>query len=287
MNNSEQSSEATSPTIVCIESANEAIEMFRKKRQWALYNDNRFDMFKFILEETKHRSKYDFSELKPVGRIHSTTFGSHIAGTNTNPVSAILSPKGYSFFIEKDNFESCFSVHTEEAKQSAIDKGYVEIKVKHYSHPTQIPVIKNSSNYTSSPDILPNGEEFVPPKNKSLKIYKLYKGEKFAQSVVRAFEENYYYKITDSDPNFLKASPCLKWTKDLRKKNGLLYTNNPFYSWCSAYLAIKIVLKDIDVKDIKKGQRELKEMGTTYSKGKKTTNQNWHEFLLEQLNTKN
>ena len=280
MNIPDPPTEVTPPGIVCIDSVSQVIEIFRKKRQWALYDDNRFDIYKFTLEETKHRSSYDFCDLIPVGRIHSTKFG---ANTNYNPSSSVLSPKGYSFFIDENNLDSCFSVHTEDAKKSAIDKGYVEIKVRHYTHPTQVPVLKNTTMCPIS-HILPNGQEFIPPKNKSLKIYKLEKGEKFAQSVVCAFEENYYYKLSDSDPSFLKASPCLLWTKELRKKNGLLYTNNPFYSWCTAYFAIKIVLKDQNVKDIKHCQRELKEIGTNYSKGKKKSSENWHQYLLKSLN---
>ena len=102
---SRSTSRSYPPGIVCIDSVSQVIEIFRKKRQWALYDDNRFDIYKFVIEETKHRSYYDFCDLFPVGRIHSTKFG---ANTNYNPSSSVLSPKGYSFFIEENNLDSCF-----------------------------------------------------------------------------------------------------------------------------------------------------------------------------------
>ena len=110
----------------------------------------------------------------------------------------ILSPSEYTFFIQTNNenlhegtggITRCFSVHTKEAKKTAIQMEYREIKVYHLTDINQIPVLENQKS--SEQTISEKEERVIIPKNKKLKIYKSHSGEKIAVSIVRAFEDRY------------------------------------------------------------------------------------------------
>ena len=253
--------------------------LFKSLRPWSFpAPKENFDKYKFTVEESQHRNANDFFKLNPVGRIHSTSFDSNTFQNHCSILGGILSPSEYSFFYNHDDPESYFSVHNEEAKQAAISLGYTEIKVKHYTHPRQIPLLHTSS---STKSVNPETDNFVPPTNKNLIIMKLNTGEKFAKMVVRAFEENYYYKDS-ANGNILKASPCIMWTKSRRKEHGLSYKDDPFYNWCCSYYAVKFLLKEQELDDIKLSQKKLMELARNNVPSKQPK-QNWYDFLVDKL----
>ena len=145
--------------------------------------------------------------------------------------------------------------------------GYKEIKVVHMTDKHQIPPIKIESDDSGINDTSTNGtstpnDTILLPKNTRLQIFKSSPSEKFAVSLVRAFKEYYQYKSNDSDTKYLKASPCLKWTKSLRESNNLQYSGNPFLNWCKMYYTVKILMKGTPPEEILNSSSSLKEMAS-------------------------
>jgi len=257
-----------------------------KNRSWSIpAGKTSFDAYKFRSNELDHRTKLEFYKLKPVGKIFSHHYGKKPTSEKENFLDEILSPSEYTFFVQINDDKShegvggikrCFSVHTEEAKKTAIQMGYREIKVYHLTDTNQIPALEN----ISEPQFSDTGEELILPRNKKLKIYKSHSKEKIAVSIVRAFEEHYIYK-NDNDA-IEKASPCLKWTNELRHKHKLMYDNHPFYQWCCTYYAVKFLNEGMKPEEIMTNSSDLRRLSV--QKANKPKDVNWYEHVINQLN---
>ena len=278
-------SEGTKRKFKAVKTVKQLLSVYKSARPWSNIDKKGFDLNKFRVEESEHRTIHDFPALNPVGKIYSNAYDQNSYAKNL--LGNVLSPSDYYFFTNPDSNDSVityFSVHTEESKKAAIEMGYKEIKVSHLTHTHQIPLISTSTNTSShiSSTITLNGDSSISlPKIQNLKIYKSSPGEKFAVSIVRAFEVKYQYKMTDRDSNFHFSSPCLKWTNDLRRSHGLTYTNNPFFHWCTVYYAVKFLCKNTKPEDITYNSRELRSLAVKSKK--KKSGLNWYDFVVEEL----
>jgi hypothetical protein len=241
-------------------SAIEGVARFNTTRAFHKDGGN-FNPDTFGREQEEYRRVHGFNDLKVVvGRTYDGLARDLNLQTSTNVTGGVtidqfLSPADYSFFVDRDHaFDGGFSVHSDEGRELALQRGFQEIKFSHLTCLSKIPRratddVATTKLHLPAPSILT-----LPNKN----LPSLYKkeDETYAEALVRAFEE----KFVDIEMMQQPYSPCRLWTDKARKEAGIS-KDSKFIAWCCAYFAVREIIQ-ADPKDIHEKLTSLRKLGT-------------------------
>eukprot|EP00547_Thalassionema_nitzschioides_P015845 CAMPEP_0194242656 /NCGR_PEP_ID=MMETSP0158-20130606/8131_1 /TAXON_ID=33649 /ORGANISM="Thalassionema nitzschioides, Strain L26-B" /LENGTH=302 /DNA_ID=CAMNT_0038977797 /DNA_START=20 /DNA_END=925 /DNA_ORIENTATION=- len=225
----------------------------------------------FARQQQEHIAHYGLKHLKPQGRnfvegvIITETTNDNNKNSNLN-AGNVLSPADYSFFVDPaDPLAGGYSVHDDRMRSVAISRGYAEIKIAHLTSVDQLPTLAGKKQTPKNPKensgLLSKQApaSISVPAGPELPDFLKDTEDTYSSALVRAFEE----KFIDSKGGKV-YSPCLLWTEEIRKRNGLTIKRpgDKFVSWCTAYCAAKWILTGAILEKVQKAKDLRKAAGT-------------------------
>jgi hypothetical protein len=224
-------------------------------------NGHNFNPDTFGREQEEYRLLKGFDKLKVVigqtfdGLARDQNQQATINETSGVTIDQVLSPADYFFFVDPDHtFDGGFSVHFEEGRELALQRGFQEIKFSHLTSLSKIPRRATEATATTNLD-LPAPSILTLPKKTLPSLYKK-EDETYAEALVRAFEA----KFVDIEMMQQPYSPCRLWTDKARKEAGIS-KDSKFTAWCCAYFAVREIIKG-NPKNIHEKLTSLRKLGT-------------------------
>jgi hypothetical protein len=186
----------------------------------------------------------------------------------------------------KDNENNYISVRDEVMAREAQRLGYNEIKVSHIMAIEQIPCPALANSLTVRPEqnplVCPLPARLVLPQFGSLNgslppvYYKRDKktpanAENYAIGIVRIWEDRVFWKER-------AFSPVKHWTKEKCQANGL---KDSLVQWAKAYVAIKMVHRKKNLKEITVTSGQLFKDASKWAKENKNANEEWFDIAVQ------
>jgi hypothetical protein len=183
-------------------------------------------------------------------------------GNGNVVVQAVAQFKDCSYFVDTGD-KRVFCVHTEEAKQGFLARGFTPLQVTFFSGtPTTFPTHSAAVSPTvESTDILSKGgpAELTLPANGTLPgMWKIGEDSTTAANIVHAFE----VKVYDLKAKLI-YSPYKKWTKEARGERKITNASS-FSKYCQCYWYLR--LNDMDPAETKLNMGKMTAAATERAK---------------------
>jgi hypothetical protein len=236
MADADSQADGDSPCLPPTKDVQEVLRRFQKKRVFFADSSKHFNSDAFAKFQKQHISAYKINTYFVHTGNARATDDPQRAGNVV--VQAVAQFKDCSYFVDPDD-NRVFCVHTDEAKQGFLARGFTPLAVTFFSGtPTTFPTRSAAVSPTvDSTDLFSKGgpTELTLPSNGTLPaMWKIDEDSTTAANIVHAFE----VKVYDSKAKLI-YSPYKKWTKEARRERKIT-NGSSFSKYCQCYWYVRL-----------------------------------------------